>query len=258
MQDLSITLVQSILHWQNPQRNAELFLHEIDFSSPTDLIVLPEMFTTGFSMETGLAKEAGTTAEEICKQLAQKTGAAVCGSSMYEENGQHYNRLLFQKPNEKALHYDKRHLFSLAGEENHYTAGQTKCVVEWKGWRILPLVCYDLRFPVWSRRTRDENYDLLLYTANWPERRSYAWRSLAKARAIENQSYVAVVNRVGKDGNGMGYAGDSMLLDFGGKNLASAKPFENTTISHVLSMKKLLSFRERFQFFTDGDLFEIK
>lgn len=257
MQDLSITLVQSSLHWQSPQRNAELFLNELEFSEATDLIVLPEMFTTGFSMHTEIAKEAGEVALDICKKLSQKTGAAVCGSSMFNENGKKYNRLIFQRPNEAPLFYDKRHLFSLAGEEKYYTAGTSKLTVELKGWKILPLICYDLRFPVWSRRTKQENYDLLLYTANWPDRRSYAWRTIAKARAIENQCYTAIVNRVGVDGNDMVYAGDSMVIDYAGKVISKARPFHPKNITTKLSAEKLMKFRERLPFFDDGDTFEI-
>lgn len=257
MQDLTITLVQSDLHWQNPDRNAMMFLEELDFSEKTDLIILPEMFTTGFSMHTELAQQAGEAALNICKTLSVKTGAAVCGSTMFLENGKNYNRLIFQKPNEPALFYNKRHLFSLAHEEEHYTRGDEKLIVELNGWKILPLVCYDLRFPVWSRRTKESNYDLLLYTANWPDRRSYAWRSLAKARAIENQCYTAIVNRVGKDANGMDYAGDSMVLDFGGKIVKKATPFKVENITVKLSADKLKKFRERLPFFEDGDHFEI-
>lgn len=258
MQDLNITLVQTDLHWQNPTRNAELFLHELDFSKKTDLIVLPEMFTTGFSMHTEMAKEAGETALKICVELSQKTGAAVCGSSMFADNGKYYNRLIFQRPNEAPLFYDKRHLFSLAQEEKYYSAGNSKLIVELKGWKILPLICYDLRFPVWSRRSKENNYDLLLYAANWPDRRSYAWRTLAKARAIENQCYTAVVNRVGKDGNDMVYAGDSSVIDYGGRIISKVRPFQQQNITTTLSAEKLHSFRDRLPFFDDGDEFGIK
>jgi omega-amidase len=258
MQDLNITLAQTDLHWENPRRNADMFLHELDFSEQIDLIVLPEMFTTGFSMHTEIAREAGEMALSTCRELSKKTNAAVCGSSMFVEDGKYYNRLIFQKPNEAPLFYDKRHLFSLAGEEKYYSSGNSKLIVEWKGWKILPLVCYDLRFPVWSRRTVENNYDLLLYTANWPDRRSYAWRTLAKARAIENQSYVAAVNRVGSDGKDMAYAGDSMLIDYAGKAIQKARPFKKENITTVLRADKLKSFRERLAFFNDGDSFDIK
>lgn len=255
MQDLRITLVQSPLHWHNPAANAERFVHGTDYPE-TDLIVLPEMFTTGFSMHTDLAAEAGQTALEVCAALAQKTGAAVCGSSMFRtEDNLAKNRLIFQKLGEKPLFYDKKHLFSLAGEEKHYSPGTQKLLVEWKGWKILPLICYDLRFPVWSRRTREHNYDLLLYTANWPDRRGLAWRTLAKARAIENQSYTAVVNRTGTDGNAMPYAGDSMLVDFGGRIQAKAKPFAAQLLHTVLDAEKQATFREKLPFFDDADAF---
>lgn len=257
MPDLRITLAQTPLHWHNPEANARLFLEQTDYPA-TDLIVLPEMFTTGFSMHTELAPEAGEAALTVCAELAQKTGAAVCGSSMFRtEDNLIKNRLIFQKPGEKPVFYDKKHLFSLANEEKHYSAGTEKRLVEWKGWKILPLICYDLRFPVWSRRTREHNYDLLLYTANWPDRRSLAWRSLAKARAIENQTYTAVVNRVGHDGNGMAYAGDSMLVDYGGRISAKAKPFAHEWVTATLSAEKQASFREKLPFFEDGDAFQL-
>lgn len=256
MQDLNITLVQTNLHWQNPPQNHAMFLG-MDFSDKTDLIVLPEMFTTAFSMHTDIAKEAGETALDVCRQLSQKTGAAVCGSSMFYENGKYYNRLIFQKPNEAPLFYDKRHLFSLAQEEKYYSPGNAKLIVELHGWKILPLICYDLRFPVWSRRTKESNYDLLLYTANWPDRRSYAWRTLGKARAIENQCYTAIVNRVGEDDNNMVYAGDSMVIDYGGRVISKAKPFQQENITQTLSAEKLNSFREKLSFFNDGDRFSL-
>lgn len=257
MPDLSVTLAQSNLYWHDPERNARLFLEETAYPQ-TDLVVLPEMFSTGFSMQTELAETAGTVALEVCARLAEKTGAAVCGSSMFRtENGETRNRLIFQKPGETPVFYDKRHLFSLAGEEKKYVPGTEIVTVEWKGWKIRPLICYDLRFPVWSRRTVQNNYDLLLYTANWPDRRSLAWRTLAKARAVENQSYVAALNRVGKDGNGMDHAGDSMLIDFGGRTLAKAKAFTPQVITAVLNKESQQHFRERLPFFNDGDAFEI-
>ena len=256
MQDLNITLAQTRLYWQDPQRNADLFLRGLSFAEGTDLIVLPEMFTTGFSMQTELAAEAGQAALHVCRELARKTGAAVCGSTMFAaEDGRTVNRLVFQEPDGAPSFYDKRHLFTLAGEEKHYAPGTAKLIVEWKGWRILPLVCYDLRFPVWSRRTSADNYDLLLYTANWPDRRGLAWRTLARARAVENQSYVAVVNRTGTDGNGMVYAGDSMAVDYGGRITAKAKPFAEELLPARLGAEALLRFRDRFRFFDDGDTF---
>lgn len=257
MPDLRITLAQTPLHWHDPEANARLFLEETDYPE-TDLIVLPEMFTTGFSMHTERAARAGETALYISETLARKTGAAVCGSTMFRtKDGLAKNRLIFQKPGEKPVFYDKKHLFSLAGEEKYYTPGTEKVMVEWKGWKILPLICYDLRFPVWSRRTREHNYDLLLYGANWPDRRSLAWRTLARARAVENQTYTAVVNRVGRDGNDMVYAGDSFVTDYGGRIVAKAKPFTPQLVTATLSAQKQASFREKLPFFDDGDAFQI-
>ncbi len=259
MQNLSITLIQTHLHWENPAGNARLFLEEISYPEKTDLIILPEMFTTGFSMRTELAAEAGNTAAEICRILAERTGAAICGSTMYKkEDGKFVNRLVFWKPGEEPAFYDKKHLFTLAGEQNHYTPGKGRKIIEWKGWKILPLICYDLRFPVWSYRTPDNNYDLLLYTANWPERRSLAWRELLKARAIENQCYVAGVNRAGTDGNGMVYSGDSAILDFGGRYLKKSRPFHAWFETAELDARLLQNFREKLPFFDDGDRIEIR
>ena len=259
MQNLKITPVQSTLHWENPEANKRLFLEEWVFPESTDLIVLPEMFTTGFSMQTSLAREAGETALEICHALSERTGAAVCGSSMFvTEEGKCANRLIFWKPDGTPEFYDKKHLFSLAGESNHFTAGNTRMIVSWKGWRIFPLICYDLRFPVWSARTPENNYDLLLYTANWPERRSLAWRQLLRARAIENQCYTAGINRVGTDGNGMVYAGDSVVLDYAGRNVKKFRPFVSVQETVELNAESLSSFREKLPFFLDQDPFELK
>lgn len=254
MQDLSITWHQTPLHWENPKANARLFLEETEYPE-TDLILLPEMFTTGFSMRTELAQEAGETALNVLQSLAQKTGAAVCGSSMFKEGDQFYNRLIFQKPGEAPLFYDKRHLFTLAGEEKKYAPGNTRLIAEWKGWKIFPLVCYDLRFPVWSRRTPTNDYEVMLFLANWPDRRSYAWRTLLKARAIENQAYVIGVNRVGADGNGMPHAGDSCAVSFSGKILRQSVPFQAAIQTVTLNKEYLLRFRERLPFFNDGDSF---
>lgn len=259
MQNLIISPVQTHLHWENPEDNARLFLQEIKYPESTDLIILPEMFTTGFSMRTGLAERAGHVALDICRELAGRTGAAVCGSTMYRsEDGKFVNRLIFQKPGETPIFYDKKHLFTPAGEHHHFAPGKTRTVVEWKGWRILPLICYDLRFPVWSYRTPENNYDLLLYTANWPERRSLAWRELLKARAIENQSYVAGVNRTDTDGNGMVYSGDSAVIDYGGRYLKKFRPFSPGTGKVELDAGNLLNFREKLAFFEDGDRFEFR
>lgn len=257
MQNLNITLVQYPLYWEDIEKNENQFLNEIRYPEKTDLIVLPEMFSTGFSMKTDLAEKAGKSASHILKTLSEKTGAAVCGSSMFKENGLFYNRFIFQKPGEKAELYNKRHLFSLAGEEQYYSPGQANILIEWKGWKILPQVCYDLRFPVWSRRSPKQNYDLLLYTANWPDRRGNAWRSLLKARAIENQSYVAGCNRCGNDGNGISHAGDSQIIDPSGKSLQKARPFQSQLIQAELNLQKMRDFRKSLPFFNDGDTFEI-
>ncbi len=198
MHDLSLSIVQTELVWENPKANFKKFeelLHPL--SGKTDLIVLPEMFTTGFSMNPKALYDMpdGETLNWL-KQQAKHTNAAVIGSVIIKEEGEFYNRLFFVKPDGTSYTYDKKHLFTLAGEHKHYKPGNNRLIVDYKGWRICPLICYDLRFPVWARYKGD--YDCLIYVANWPERRIHAWDTLLKARAIENQVYVAGLNRIGK------------------------------------------------------------
>ena len=214
---MHITLLQTALHWQNPVANRAM-LEETLFTlpEPTDLIVLPEMFTTGFTMNAAaLAEPMNLTTFKWLKQMARQTNAAITGSYVVQENGQFYNRLIWMEPDGQFAHYDKRHLFRMADEEKTYTAGTLRLIRTWRGWRICPLICYDLRFPVWSRSRQiaphQLDYDLLLYVANWPAPRQLAWDTLLQARAIENLSYVAGVNRVGQDGNQHTYLGGSAL-----------------------------------------------
>lgn len=257
MQDLRITLVQTPLHWEKATENRALFdglLADVKTSS-TDLIVLPEMFSTGFSMQPDVLAEAmdGPTLEWLRAKASEK-GAVITGSLIIAEHGHYYNRLVWMRPDGSYECYDKRHLFSLAGEEKYYTAGKERLIVELNGWRVCPLVCYDLRFPVWSRNRKD--YDLLLYVANWPERRSYAWKQLLIARAIENQAYVAAVNRVGYDGNQVSHSGDSAIIDPLGEVLFT-KPHEPFTETFTLSQTHLKEVRDKFRFLDDADNFII-
>ncbi|MFC5410077.1 amidohydrolase [Larkinella bovis] len=254
---LHLTLIQTVLHWENPTANRAM-LEEKVFALPekTDLIVLPEMFTTGFTMNArSLAEPMNLTTFRWLKQMAAQTGAVVTGSYMVQEKGQFYNRLIWMEPDGSFDTYDKRHLFRMADEDRTYTAGTKRLIKSWKGWNICPLICYDLRFPVWSRNT-GLAYDLLLYVANWPAPRRTAWNALLQARAIENLAYVAGVNRVGEDGNGHAYAGDSSLIDPKGEVLFRQDQSE-AVFQTTLSLDELRAYRERFPAHRDADDFQI-
>ena len=219
MKNLKITLIQSNLFWEDKQKNLGHFGEKINtLEAQTDLIVLPEMFSTGFSMQPSLLAEPtdGPTIEWMKKQAKSKN-AVVTGSVIIVENEKYYNRLFWVQPDGDFQTYDKRHLFTLANEHHYYAAGQSLLYTNLKGWKILPLICYDLRFPVWSRNTED--YDLLIYVANFPEKRAHAWKTLLQARAIENQAYTVGLNRVGYDGNDIYHSGDSCVLDYSGRTL---------------------------------------
>jgi omega-amidase len=219
---LRITTVQADLIWQDKAANLQKFetLLRGSLRGETDVIVLPEMFTTGFSMTPETLAEPMTGATmAFLRGKSHALDAAITGSFICEENGKYYNRLIWMQPDGQFWMYDKRHLFSLANEQNHYAAGNALCQIEWRGWTIRPLICYDLRFPAWSRNVAPNHYDILIYVANWPERRRQPWQSLLVARAIENQAFVVGVNRVGLDGNGVSHSGDSMIVDFSGEKL---------------------------------------
>lgn len=255
---LRVTLVQQPLVWQDPDANRKRFENLLEpLAGRTDLIILPETFTTGFTMEVERAAEpvAGPTTTWL-QGLAHRLDAAVTGSVITVEQGRYYNRLLWAQPDGGLRQYDKRHLFRMGGEHEHFAPGRAAWTVEWRGFKVCPLVCYDLRFPVFSRRRADLDYDLLLYVANWPAARAYAWRQLLVARAIENQAYVAGVNRVGEDGNGIGHQGDSRLCDFLGQPLADlgAPPAVHTV---ELDLQPLRAFRERFPAQLDADRFTL-
>ncbi|WP_461100889.1 amidohydrolase [Spirosoma koreense] len=259
---MHITLLQTNLYWHNPVANrAMLEEHIFTLPEPTDLIVLPEMFTTGFTMDArAVAEPMNLTTFRWMKQMAAQTGAVVTGSYVVQEGGRFFNRLVWMQPDGQFDTYDKRHLFRMAGEDAVYTPGPRRIVKEWKGWRICPLVCYDLRFPVWSRNHETESqafdYDLLLYVANWPAARRNAWNVLLQARAVENLSYVIGVNRVGKDGNGHAYSGDSAVIDFKGEVLFRQTDAE-TIHQQSLSLEELRAFREKFPANLDADRFTI-
>ncbi|MAP54024.1 amidohydrolase [Altibacter sp.] len=252
---LSVTLIQTNLHWEDAQANRDMFSKKIEnISQATDLIVLPEMFSTGFSMSAKLLAEPnhGETLQWM-QQQAKKTGAAITGSVIILENGNYYNRLFFVLSNGDYKTYDKKHTFTLANEHRTYTAGSNRLVVDYKGFRICPLICYDLRFPVWARNTVD--YDVLLYVANWPAKRIAAWDALLKARAIENMAYCVGVNRVGEDGNGHVYTGHTGVYDVLGASMLDTEPEKEFVATLTLKKEHIKKHREHLQFLQDRDSF---
>lgn len=253
---LKTALVQSPLVWENPEANRTHFSKLLrDISSDTDLIVLPEMFNTGFTMHPErVAKKEGTKTVDWMLQKAKETNAAVIGSLPFFENGSFTNRLFFVEPNGKTAQYDKRHTFTLAGEDKVYNAGTEKLNVDFKDFRICPMVCYDLRFPVWSRNT--ENYDVIVYVANWPKPRIVAWDTLLKARAIENMAYCLGVNRVGSDEVGHEYTGHSAVYDTLGEQVTFSEKEE--IVYAILSKEHITTTREKLRFLEDRDNFEFK
>ena len=259
MSDLTVSFVQTSLQWHEPEANRVDLEHHInEISIATNLIVLPEMFTTGFTMEAAALAETmdGPTVEWL-HRMAATHNAVVTGSIIIRDQDRFYNRLLWVRPDGTLSYYDKRHRFGLAGETAIYAAGTERLVEEWQGWRICPLVCYDLRFPVWSRNQATQPFDLLLYVANWPAARRTAWNTLLRARAIENVAYTLGVNRVGTDGNGHTYTGDSALLDMRGEYLVEVGNQE-TNITRTLRHADLLDFRTRFPALHDADAFELR
>jgi omega-amidase len=258
MSNLTVSFIQTALHWHDAAANRAAIGQQLaGLTSPTDLIVLPEMFTTGFSMEAaGQAETMDGPTVAWLRELAAAHNAVVTGSIIMQEDGKYYNRLLWVRPDGSLSTYDKRHLFTLAGEQHTYTPGQGRLVEEWRGWRICPLVCYDLRFPVWSRNQPVEPYDLVFYVANWPAVRRTAWMTLLRARAIENVACALGVNRIGQDALGHDYSGDSALLDAKGNYLVEAHS-ETGIFTHTLKRDELDDFRSRFTALNDGDRFEL-
>ncbi len=255
---LTVALIQTALYWESPTANLAMLEEKIaEITQKVDLIVLPEMFTTGFSMKPeALAEPMNLTTFKWMRQMAEQSGAVLTGSYIVQEKGQYFNRLLWMPPNGEYDYYDKRHLFRMGKEHEHYTEGRRRIIKEINGWRICPLICYDLRFPVWARN-QDLAYDVLLYVANWPAVRRGPWNTLLQARAIENLSYVLGVNRVGEDGHGVAHSGDSVVIDFKGDLLTDRDSAEKTVI-YTLDKDALMSFRERFPAHLDADAFEIQ
>jgi len=255
--ELKIALIQTQLAWHDREANLEHFDTLLEQAQGADLVVLPEMFTTGFSMESeSLCEPENGVTHDWLLAWANKLDAVVTGSVIVQAaDGSYRNRLLWACPDGRMLHYDKRHLFRMAGEHEHYSPGERQAVFAVKGWRVRPLICYDLRFPVWSRD--GEGTDLLLYTANWPGARRMHWNRLLPARAIENLCYVAAVNRVGTDGKGFAYTGDSQLLDFQGEILLCAG--EADGVFHAsLDAQALYAYRSKFPAHLDADEYELR
>ena len=256
---LNIGLIQTSLVWEDRDANMQQLEKKIQSVSGADIIILPEMFTTGFSMNSAmLAEEMDGTTVGWLAALAKEKKAVITGSFICKENEHFYNRLVWMQEDGKYHWYDKRHLFRMGEENKHYSAGKNRLVVEYKGWRINPMVCYDLRFPVWCRQPSGEKpFDLQIYVANWPERRSYPWKSLLVARAIENQCFVAGLNRVGTDGRGITHSGDSMLLNAKGEILSKLKPFEERTEQVSIDKSSLQEFRKQFPVGDDADSYSL-
>ena len=262
MEDLNLLLIQTDIQWQNVTANLANF-EEIIWSakSDPDIILLPELFSTGFTMNTSeYAELMNMTTFKWMKQISKARDSLVVGSYIVSDGGKTYNRSLCMEPNGTYHTYDKKHLFAFAGEDEAFDAGSERLVFEFRGWRICPLICYDLRFPVWSRNrfvNEELEYDLLLFSANWPDPRIFAWDTLLKARAIENLSYCAGVSRIGSDADGRDYPGHSAVLDFQGKEIAKLDS-EDGLIECSISKGKLKEFREYFPAHKDSDHFTLE
>lgn len=259
MSQLTVTIIQTNLHWEDKAANLQMLEEKINgIQEKTELVVLPEMFSTGFSMKPELLAETmeGETVQWM-KRMAASKKIILTGSVIIEDGGNYYNRLIWMLPNGEYGIYDKRHRFGFAGEDNHFSAGSKRLIASVKGWKINLLICYDLRFPVWARQQSQPEgpeYDLLIYVANWPERRSHAWKTLLQARAIENQCYVIGANRTGNDGNEIHHSGDSMIIDPMGEVLYT-KNKEEDIFTMTLEKTQLETVREKLPFLKDADGF---
>ena len=254
---LKITILQSAIIWQDNNQNLHQFSEKIKkIESETDIIILPEMFTTGFSMEPqkNAEKMNGKTIQWM-QNISKQKNCAIAGSVIIQEEDKYYNRFLFVHPSGKINQYNKRHLFTLAGEDKIYTSGSEKVIIDFKGWKICPLICYDLRFPVWARNI--ENYDILLYVANWPKPRISAWDALLKARSIENMCYTIGVNRVGEDANKLEYNGHSAIYNCLGEQIGMTEENKEITLSVTLDKDHISETRNRLPFLNDKDSFKI-
>jgi omega-amidase len=252
---LNVSLVQPDLAWESTEENLARLEKLIQaIKAPPDIIVLPELFSTGFSMNTlSLAENMDGPSVRWIKKMASSRSSCITGSLIIKEKGNHFNRLVFMYPSGELKTYDKRHLFRMGKENEYYKQGAQRLIVELNGWQIRPLICYDLRFPVWSRNRMD--YDILIYVASWPESRKEVWETLLKARAIENQSYVIGVSRIGKDGNKINHTGESMVFDYRGNQLLKLPANIETVGSVTLNKGDLTRFRSEFPVHLDADKF---
>lgn len=264
MSTLTISTIQANLKWEDKNANLQMLEEQInELYQKTEIVVLPEMFSTGFSMKTKeLAEPMNGPTVEWMKRISAQNRIILTGSLIIEENEHYYNRLIWMMPNGEFGYYDKRHLFAFGDEDKHYAQGNKRLITSVKGWKLNMQVCYDLRFPVWARQSplKDGNstyeYDVLIYVANWPERRSHAWKTLLCARAIENQCYVIGVNRVGKDGNDIYHSGNSLVIDPLGEVLYHMAD-EEDVFTITLQKERLEEVRTKFPFLRDGDGFVI-
>ncbi|MFC4723126.1 amidohydrolase [Geojedonia litorea] len=257
-EQLKVAIIQSELVWENPKQNRKNFKEKIQsIAGSIDIVVLPEMFTTGFTMNASEHAEAmdGKTVLWM-QQLASEKNAVIAGSLIIKEQNKYYNRLCFVQPDGVIHTYDKRHTFTLAGEHNVYEGGSKKVIIDYKGWKICPLVCYDLRFPVWARNTED--YDILIYVANWPKPRIMAWDTLLKARAIENMCYCIGVNRVGIDAMDHEYCGHTTIYDVLGNNISPIRPNKEHIEIVTLERNHINFYRNKLKFLADRDTFTLK
>ena len=254
--ELNVVGIQTDLVWENPEKNRAFFEAQINTLENVDLVVLPEMFTTGFTMHPStIAEKMDGASISWMQQIAKEKDLAITGSLVIVDKNNYYNRLVFVHPSGKIETYDKRHSFTLAGEDKVYTSGTDQLIVNYKGWKICPLICYDLRFPVWARNT--ENYDVLIYMANWPITRIKAWDTLLKARAIENMCYTIGVNRTGKDANDYQYSGNSLIIDYLGEELSNLKANEIGILNATLRKDNQEKVRGKLGFLNDRDIFKI-
>lgn len=260
MSQLRFTLIQTALHWENKPANLAMLSEKINaIDTATEIVILPEMFSTGFSMKPEeLAETMDGPTVNWMREIAMQKRIILTGSVIITEEGKYYNRLIWMLPNGQYGYYDKRHCFAFAGEDKHYTPGNKRLIASVKGFRINLQICYDLRFPVWARQQQEgePEYDVLVYVANWPERRNTAWKTLLTARAIENQCYTIGVNRVGNDGNNIYHSGDSMVVNPLGEVLYH-KAHDEDIFTIALNMDELKDIRSKFPFLRDADDFAI-
>ncbi|MBT0731381.1 amidohydrolase [Rosenbergiella nectarea] len=256
MSTLNVSVLQQPIIWMDGEANLEHFSQLIAQSAPCDLWILPEMFTTGFSMQAATNSLSERRVLGWLHELAHKHHTAICGSAAIQLADGAVNRFYFVTPQGHSSHYDKRHLFRMANEHQHYKPGTSRQIIEYRGWRILPQICYDLRFPAFSRNSNND-YDLMIYVASWPTTRANHWQALLLARAIENQSWVIGCNRVGEDENGLSYRGDSQIIAPEGEIIASALPAEATVLSATIDLQRVIGYRQAFPAWQDADNFTL-